>query len=267
MKVKFIINALLGLTLVNAKLIMLIRHGEKINDDYTDLSPEGKARAECLINTFGPNGIYATPQIIYAQKPTKQRQSTRPVDTVTPLAESLGLEVDLSYSSGKFKDLAKEIKKSPEEVILVSWANDRIPKIAKEFGIKKVPEWKGKEFDDVWIITDGTTSYIRDATVDVNLKKTYKGKKDFTMEVVSENVEQCMAQVLGEYSSSITTRNNANSNDSSTINTNKNANSNDSINNESVISNEYEIDSSSEAIKVSTMTLTILLSMIFYLFN
>jgi len=254
MRVKFIANALLGLTLVNAKLIMIIRHGEKINDDYTYLSPEGEARAECLINTFGPDGIYATPQIIYAQKPTKQRQSTRPLDTVTPLAKSLGLEVDLTYTSGKYKDLAKYIKKSPEEVILVSWANDRIPNIAKELGIKKVPDWKGKEFDNVWVITDGTTPYLRDATIDVDVKKTYKGKKDFTMEVVDENVEYCMAQTIGKYSSTSITK--------------KNVDNNESINNESVISNQdEEVDSSSEIVKVSTMAFTVLLSLIFYLLN
>jgi len=253
MKVKFIVNTLLGLTLANAKLIMLIRHGEKISDEYTDLSPEGKARADCLVNTFGSNGIYTTPQKIYAQRPTEQRKSTRPVDTVTPLAQSLKLEIDTTYTSGKFKDLAKYIATSPEEVILVSWANDRIPEIAKQLGIKKAPEWKGKVFDDVWIITDGKTPYVKDANSNIVPKQTYVGKKGFNMEIVEENVRQCMTEQVVKYSTNTQTpANNGNS-----INDNS-ANNADSTN---------DVDSGSEIIKISTMTLTTLLCMIYFLFN
>jgi len=251
MRVKFIVNALLGLTLANAKLIMLIRHGEKISDDYTDLSPEGKARADCLINTFGTNGIYTTPQKIYAQRPTEQRKSTRPVDTVTPLAESLGLEVDTTYTSGKFKDLSKYIATSPEEVILVAWANDRIPEIAKQLGIKKAPEWKGKIFDDVWVITDGTTPYVKDASANIVPKNTYLGKKGFTMEIVDENVQQCMTEQVAKY----TTTPASNSNP---------VGSNNSINDANA---QTDIDSGSEIIKASIMTITTLFCMILYLFN
>jgi len=194
MRVKSIINGLLGLTLANAKLIMLIRHGEKIDDDHTDLSPQGQARAECLTEIFGANGVFTTPQKIYAQRPTQQRQSTRPRDTVTPLANSLGLEVDLTYTSGKFKDLAKYIAISPEEVILVCWGNDRIPNIAKQLGIKKAPEWKGKIFDDVWVLTDNTTPY---SNANLQVTRTLTGTKGLDMYVLKENVEQCMTNRLG----------------------------------------------------------------------
>jgi len=161
MRIKSIVSALLGLTLANAKLVMVIRHGEKIDDDHTDLSPQGQARAECLINVFGNNGTYVSPQKIYAQSPTPQRQSTRPRDTVAPLADSLGLKVDLSYTSGKVKKLSQYIMNSPDEVILVSWGNDKIPFIAEEFGIANPPEWKKHCFDDIWILSDGKTSYLK----------------------------------------------------------------------------------------------------------
>ncbi|ORX38120.1 hypothetical protein BCR32DRAFT_331058 [Anaeromyces robustus] len=129
MKFKSIISVLFGISLVNAKLVMIIRHGEKLNDEVTNLSPKGEARAKCLINLFGQNGIYATPQRIYAQSPTEKKQSTRPRDTVVPLAESLGLQVDLTYTSGKVKQLSSEILNSPEEVMF---------------------------FDEIWMISDGT---------------------------------------------------------------------------------------------------------------
>ena len=161
MRIKSIISGLLGLTLVNAKLVMVIRHGEKIDDDHTDLSPQGQARAECLVNVFGNNGTYISPQKIYAQSPTPQRQSTRPRDTVVPLADALGLQIDLSYTSGKVKKLSQYIMNSPEEVILVSWGNDKIPIIAEEFGIVNPPDWEKHCFDDIWILSDGKTSYLK----------------------------------------------------------------------------------------------------------
>ncbi|OUM67542.1 hypothetical protein PIROE2DRAFT_34691, partial [Piromyces sp. E2] len=141
----------------NAKLVMVIRHGEKINDKVTNLSEKGKARAECLIEAFGPNGLYPTPQKIYAQSPSEKKQSTRPRDTVLPLANSLGLKVDLSFTSNKVKKLVKDIESSPEEIILISWSNDKINDIAEKFDIKKTPKWKGEVFDDIWMITDNKT--------------------------------------------------------------------------------------------------------------
>jgi len=118
MKLNNIVLILFFMVLANAKIIMIIRHGEKINDDYTDLSPQGKARAFCLINVFGSNGTYPSPQKIYAQSPSEKKQSTRPRDTVVPLANELGLQVDLSYESGKIKKLTENVIISSEEVIL-----------------------------------------------------------------------------------------------------------------------------------------------------
>ncbi|OUM56510.1 hypothetical protein PIROE2DRAFT_25752, partial [Piromyces sp. E2] len=146
-----------SIIIVNAKLVMIIRHGEKISDEIPTLSPEGEARALCLLNVFGTNGTYVSPQKIFAQNPTIRRRSTRPRDTVLPLAKSLGLKVDLSYSSNKTKRLTDNIKNSPEEVILVSWSKQRIPEIASYLGVENPPHW-GKRFDKIWMISDGHTS-------------------------------------------------------------------------------------------------------------
>jgi broad specificity phosphatase PhoE len=192
---KLLFSILIGIVFANAKLIIIIRHGEKLNDMVTDLSDVGKARAECLVEIFGNNGVYATPQKIYAQCPTENKQSTRPKDTVTPLANSLGLQVDLTFTSGKFKKLVKDIQNSPEEVVLISWSNDKIDNIAKEFDINSVPKWDGSVFDDVWMITDGSTPYLKNGS-NVTPTATYSGKKLYSMYVVKENVDQCMNQFL-----------------------------------------------------------------------
>ncbi|KAL6599191.1 hypothetical protein U3516DRAFT_913076 [Neocallimastix sp. 'constans'] len=192
---KFLISTFLAITFVNAKVIMIIRHGEKINDKVTNLSDKGKARAECLVEAFGNNGVYVTPQKIYAQRPTENRHSTRPRDTVIPLAKSLGLEVDLTYSSGKFKKLVKEIENSSEEIFLISWANDKIDNIAKEFKIKKIPKWDSEVFDDIWVITDDNTSIFKNGK-NVTPAITYHGKKNYEMFIVKENIDQCINKRL-----------------------------------------------------------------------
>ncbi|ORX82430.1 hypothetical protein BCR32DRAFT_326856 [Anaeromyces robustus] len=168
-----IIIFLLGLSLVNAKLVMIIRHGEKISNRYTNLSPEGEARAKCLINLFGNNGTYVSPQKIYAQSPTVRKQSTRPRDTVIPLSNSLGIEINLSYSSNKIKKLVNDIKNSPEEIILVSWSRANIPEIARQLGADNPPDWEN-QFDEIWFVSDGKIPYLRKYIDDNNLIKNNK---------------------------------------------------------------------------------------------
>ncbi|ORX82431.1 hypothetical protein BCR32DRAFT_183579, partial [Anaeromyces robustus] len=149
---RYFIILLLGIVAVNAKLIMIIRHGEKLSDKKTDLSPKGKTRAHCLINLFSDNGRYLTPKKIYAQSPSEKKQSTRPRDTVEPLAEALNINVDLSYTSGQIKKLTKDIKNDIEDVILISWSSDNIPDIAEKFGIENPPSWDKNDFDKIWMI-------------------------------------------------------------------------------------------------------------------
>ena len=75
----------------SSQTIILIRHGEKISDDHTDLSPEGQARAKCLPELFTRDKLGYVPAKIYANK--RSFTSTRPYDTVFPLAKYLGLEI------------------------------------------------------------------------------------------------------------------------------------------------------------------------------
>jgi broad specificity phosphatase PhoE len=186
---------LISIALTNAKIVMLIRHGEKLNDKVTNLSPKGQTRAYCLIDLF--KNVYATPQKIYAQSPTEKKQSTRPKDTVTPLAESLGLEVDLSYTSGKVKKLSNDILSSPEEVVLVSWSNDNIPDIAQKLGVENPPEWDKDSFDNIWVIYDSTSaSYVKNGNSQPIA--TYSGN-GVTMDIVSQNVETCISQNIAQF--------------------------------------------------------------------
>jgi len=205
-----VISMISCVALVNAKLIMIIRHGEKLNDEVTNLSPRGEARAHCLIDVFGNNGSYATPQVILAQNPTEKKQSTRPRDTVVPLAESLGLNVDLSFTSNQVKKLAKFVNESPSEVFLISWSNDKIPDIAEKLGITNPPDWDNDVFDDIWMIYDSSSaSYLNNNAV---VKRAAYSGEGYTMEIVKQNVDECISKNIQNYSSNVSDNDSNNAN-------------------------------------------------------
>jgi len=195
MRLNFFIVILLGISIINAKLIMIIRHGEKLNDQLTNLSEKGQARADCLADAFGSKGPFATPQKIFAQNPNEKKQSTRPRDTLLPLARSLGLSIDLSYSEDQYKSLLKAIVDAPEEVILISWSNDNIQDMAGEFGILDAPKWKAPVFDEIWMIKDGRTPQFKNGAR-VSPSSSYAGTDKWTMDIVKQNVEQCIERII-----------------------------------------------------------------------
>jgi len=206
---------LFSITIVNAKLVMIIRHGEKFSDSSPSLSPKGQARAYCLINVFGKNGTYASPQKIYAQNPTEKKQSTRPKDTVTPLSEDLGIQLDLSFTSGQIKKLTNAISISPQKVILISWSNDNIPEIAEKLGISNPPDWDNDTFDEIWMIYDSdTTSYLSS-----NTKRDVYSGGGYTMEIVKQDIDECIKENVSRYSA-VTSGNNESSDSFKLLNIN-----------------------------------------------
>jgi broad specificity phosphatase PhoE len=95
--------------------IMLIRHAEKPDDedsgvdkkgnpDKHDLIVRGWQRAGALVQFFAnprdPNGPIKRPATIFATAPSSQSASKRPLHTVTPLAELLGIDIDSDIAEG-----------------------------------------------------------------------------------------------------------------------------------------------------------------------
>ena len=151
----------------SSQTIILIRHGEKISDDYSDLSPEGQARAECLPELFTKDKLGYTPAKIYANERTLT--STRPYDTVLPLAKSLGLQIEefkkssskklkdifKNYSDKKTKDFVENILlRDKHDIILVCSSHINIPIISELLG-KKVDASGKKGFDKYFIFQNG----------------------------------------------------------------------------------------------------------------
>ncbi|HYL99200.1 MAG TPA: hypothetical protein VEZ90_09615 [Blastocatellia bacterium] len=156
----------------SATKIMIIRHAEKPaasgapygvtsngDHDAESLIVMGWQRAGALVPFFHPaegplqNTEIATPARLFAAGVANHSESKRPEETITPLAERLGLKIDTSYIKGQDKDVAHAAM-ACTGVALICWEHQEIPKIAshilKDTGIT-VPSWPGDRFDVVWI--------------------------------------------------------------------------------------------------------------------
>jgi hypothetical protein len=155
-----------------ATRIMLIRHAEKPDDkdcgvdqkgkpDKHDLIVHGWQRAGALVQFFAnprdPNGPIKRPATIFATEPSSQTASKRPLHTVTPLAQFLGIAIDSNITEGAEQDLVNKAVASTG-VVLIAWHHEAIPAIANLIlQNQSAPQrWPGDCFDVVWIFTRDT---------------------------------------------------------------------------------------------------------------
>jgi hypothetical protein len=89
--------------------------------------------------------------------PTTTKHSNRPVETVTPLAKALKLEVDAGYANDDYPALAEELYTDPKyqgKTVLICWHHGTLPEFAAVLGATGVPDrWKDAVFDRVWVVT------------------------------------------------------------------------------------------------------------------
>jgi broad specificity phosphatase PhoE len=124
---------------------MVIRHAEKPNDsggvmpdgsaDTEALTPTGWQRAGALVGLFAPpdghfaDSRLATPRTVYASGVGHHSKSLRPQQTVTPLAEELGLRVNIDHPKGDEAALVQAATMIGGTV-LIAWEHEAIPAIA-----------------------------------------------------------------------------------------------------------------------------------------
>ena len=137
--------------------VLIIRHGEKPGkpgidgaDDSPDLSTRGFERAAALAvyvpATFGP------PDFLFATEATKH--SNRPVETITPLAKALGIEINSKHADDDFQKVADDIKSNAKyagKLVLICWHHGKIPKLTTKLdGSPPFDPWPDDVFDRVW---------------------------------------------------------------------------------------------------------------------
>ena len=159
--------------------ISLIRHAEKqLGDgpplgvaidgrpDPESLTPRGWQRAGALVGLFipradqsRPEGI-ATPTRLFASEVGPHSHSRRPLETLEPLSERLGVPLDDPVLQDEVDQLVKLIR-ACEGHVLVAWEHKRIPLIANRLvgDATTVPQtWPDDRFDVVWIFEPDPTT-------------------------------------------------------------------------------------------------------------
>jgi hypothetical protein len=136
------------------KQILIVRHAEK-NDDKSDihLNARGYARAAALPTLF-PSRL-DTPEFLFASR--QSAHSNRPLETITPLARALRLQIDNTFTNEDYAGLARHVLGKPVyagKTVLICWHHGNIPALARALGIKDASApWPEMQFDRVWRIT------------------------------------------------------------------------------------------------------------------
>lgn len=154
--------------------IMLIRHAEAPEEGGVGLHGDGTAgegglglrgwqRAGALARWFAPldgaplRGL-ETPVHVFAAAPTAAHPSTRPRDTVAPLAALLGLEVDERFDTDMPLERVADVLRRLGGPVLVCWRHDGLPALANELLQRpgEVPaRWPETRHDVAWVLAPG----------------------------------------------------------------------------------------------------------------
>ena len=116
------------------KQILLMRHAEKPDDPRDPhLSDAGKARAEELAG-YVPKDL-GVPDFLCASSPSKH--SVRPIETITPLKNKIGVPIDSSIADQDCPVLAQELLTDPKydgKLVLICWHHGHLPELAFALG-------------------------------------------------------------------------------------------------------------------------------------
>lgn len=155
-------------------VIMVIRHGEKPDEDMSplpgitatgaeddsSLTRVGWDRANGLVNVFDPAqgpirpGL-VRPSAIFAAGANEDGEGVRTRETVSPLAQKLGIQLNTTYGKGDEESLIAAVTSRPGPT-LICWQHGEIPAIAEALGsVTPTPpdEWPAERFDVVWTFT------------------------------------------------------------------------------------------------------------------
>jgi hypothetical protein len=160
-------------------VVMIIRHAEKPGHSITPrgITPDGDfdrhsltvtgwIRAGALIGLFAPSrgeppaGLHR-PDTVYGTA-YEDGHSKRSVQTVTPLAARLGLDVVRRYAAGDEAHLARELVARPGATV-VAWNHEAIHKIVEHLGeVTPAPpvEWPRDRYDVVWTFTRNGNGWL-----------------------------------------------------------------------------------------------------------
>lgn len=130
--------------------LIFVRHAEKAQLPQADpgLTDAGQARAKLLAEILKDVDVVAGVDAIYA---TPFRRSQR---TAAPLADILGLDVDVADADAVAEFMEDILRKHKGEIVLIVGHSDTIaPMIAELGGSKRLPEIVEDEYDNLYVVT------------------------------------------------------------------------------------------------------------------
>jgi hypothetical protein len=157
--------------------IVLVRHGEKPALGLGQLDCQGFNRALALPAVIAKN--FGKPDVIFAPDPAEAKEDSgksydyvRPLATIEPTAIALGMPVDTSIGVSKIDDLRQRLEEPANKnaFILVAWEHHYIVDLARNLmadghgDVATVPDWKGSDFDSIYIVRITTTDTGTSAT-------------------------------------------------------------------------------------------------------
>jgi hypothetical protein len=125
----------------------------------------------CACSRAGANALLAKPGFIFASAAATDPEpgdtrSRRSEDTVAPLAQLIGVDINLNFSKGQETALAQAAL-ACDGPVLIAWRHEGIPVIANHIlGAAVAPQsWPKDRFDVIFVFTlnplDGTYSFAQ----------------------------------------------------------------------------------------------------------
>jgi broad specificity phosphatase PhoE len=136
------------------KTVYIIRHAEKPEDPYDpNLSPQGVERAQALAQNC--ERLFGKLDCLFAAETSGR--SSRPVDTIDPLAQMIHIEIDSGISNKDYSVLATKLLAGQTDYegksVLICWHHENIPELAQGLRAVNAPgNWMSAVFDRIWVL-------------------------------------------------------------------------------------------------------------------
>ncbi|KAI5480499.1 NAD(P)-binding protein [Pseudohyphozyma bogoriensis] len=137
--------------------VLLIRHGEKKGREV-GLSKMGKQRAQCLRKFMGKKSKHNIGMILAESYNPRTQMRIRPYLTVKPLADDLGLTVDVSCERDDYECVRRRVKefaRKSNKDVLVCWKHSELARVAHALGPNSKKPYKpypDDRFDIMWVL-------------------------------------------------------------------------------------------------------------------